>query len=291
MALQPDSPDRSAGETADAARSEATANGSTDATTFNADSPVSAALLPTLTVRDLRRRWKPTKLRLNDEGRDQQLSIRIHRSCSWIQRIEEMHEEARDVPSSDMLLIVRWISFNAMYARWDAEEKRALGDTNSFCLFLAQLLSRDRLDLLADVLDHHRPLVEDIFEDVHLSHGYWRSPSEEQAARSLRRARKKLARYETGEHSKVLEGLIKRIYLIRCQLMHGGATFGGKLNREPLDRCATMLGHLLPALLIVLMDHGVEDDWGPICYPPDDADAGSRAESDHARRQEEGDAP
>jgi len=29
-----------------------------------------------------------------------------------------------------------------------------------------------------------------------------------------------------------------------------------------------MLGHLLPALLLVIIDHGYEEDWGPLCYPP-----------------------
>jgi hypothetical protein len=29
-----------------------------------------------------------------------------------------------------------------------------------------------------------------------------------------------------------------------------------------------MLGHLLPAMLQVWIDHGADEDWGPLCYPP-----------------------
>ena len=65
-----------------------------------------------------------------------------------------------------------------------------------------------------------------------------------------------------------LERLLERIYLMRCQLVHGAATYGGKLNRASLRHCVTMLGHLLPAILLVLIDYGVDEDWGIMCYPP-----------------------
>ena len=49
---------------------------------------------PTLTVRDLRRRWKPTKERLAGIPRYQPILIRIHRSTSWLQRVEEIAESS-----------------------------------------------------------------------------------------------------------------------------------------------------------------------------------------------------
>ncbi len=66
----------------------------------------------------------------------------------------------------------------------------------------------------------------------------------------------------------LVERLIERIYLMRCQLVHGAATFGGKLNRPSLDRCTRMLRHLLAAVLLVIIDHGADEDWGEMCYPP-----------------------
>ena len=50
--------------------------------------------------------------------------------------------------------------------------------------------------------------------------------------------------------------------------MHGASTHDGKLNRTAVQHCSTMLGHLLPAFLLVLIDHGYEEDWGVLCYPP-----------------------
>ncbi len=55
---------------------------------------------------------------------------------------------------------------------------------------------------------------------------------------------------------------------MRCQLVHGAATYAGKLNRTSLKHCVTMMQQLLPALLLVWIDHGADEDWGPMCYPP-----------------------
>ncbi len=55
---------------------------------------------------------------------------------------------------------------------------------------------------------------------------------------------------------------------MRCQLVHGAATYGGKLNRTWLRQCVVMMQRALPALLGVWIDHGSGEDWGPMCYPP-----------------------
>ena len=42
------------------------------------------------TVHDLRRRWKPHKGQLAVLGGEQPTSIRFHRTCSWMARVERM---------------------------------------------------------------------------------------------------------------------------------------------------------------------------------------------------------
>jgi len=46
----------------------------------------------TNTVRDLRHRWKLHKERLQAAKGDQPTSIRFHRGCSWMARVEAMPE-------------------------------------------------------------------------------------------------------------------------------------------------------------------------------------------------------
>jgi hypothetical protein len=74
--------------------------------------------------------------------------------------------------------------------------------------------------------------------------------------------------YLEGRWGMILDRVVDRIYLLRCQLTHGAATYGGSLNRRSLKHCATMLGHLMPAVILVVIDHGRDEDWGPMCYPP-----------------------
>jgi hypothetical protein len=66
----------------------------------------------------------------------------------------------------------------------------------------------------------------------------------------------------------ILDKLIERVYLLRCQLVHGAATCNGQLNRATLRSCDGILGYLLPAFMLTIVDHGTEENWGPLCYPP-----------------------
>ena len=53
---------------------------------------------------------------------------------------------------------------------------------------------------------------------------------------------------------------------MRCQLVHGAATYSGKLNRTSLKRCVVMMQRLLPSLLLVWIEHSADEDWGPMAY-------------------------
>jgi hypothetical protein len=229
-------------------------------------------------VISLRRRWKPTKERLVQEGAHEGVRIRIHRACSWMQRVEELEQAdaalaaaeaaAYNAARHDDQLILRWIAFNSLYGRWDEERREPQPDFETVRDFVGQLLPLDADRLLGAVLDEHRDLVMAIMEDGYVTKHFWKDPTPE----ALRKAGNAIYRaqswYVEGRLSLILTTLLQRIYLLRCQLVHGAASRNGKLNRESVDRCSTMLGHLLPAFLLVIIDHGWKEDWGPLCYPP-----------------------
>ena len=79
---------------------------------------------------------------------------------------------------------------------------------------------------------------------------------------------KALSWYVEGWWREIIEQLLERVYLLRCQLIHGAATFGSRLNRTALKHCASMMGLLMPAILLVWIDRGADEDWGLMCYPP-----------------------
>ena len=68
--------------------------------------------------------------------------------------------------------------------------------------------------------------------------------------------------------------VVDRIYLLRCQMVHGAATLRSGLNREAVRHRATMVGLLMPTFLLVWIDHGADEDWGIMCYPPVNNQAG-----------------
>jgi hypothetical protein len=213
-----------------------------------------------LTVRDLRRRWKPHKERLAGHP----TAIRFHRACSWLDRAEQL-EHAAD---SDSVLINQWIALNALYGQWNQARNEPEEDRNGWRGFFDRLLRLDQSGHLADVLTEHRPLVLSLLEDEYLMSFFWKEPTE-QTKRSARNQKKKAQGwYFERSWTILLDRLIERIYLLRCQLIHGAATCGGKLNRTALRRSTRMLWHLMPAVLLVIIDHGSDEDWGPLCYPP-----------------------
>ncbi|MFA9478234.1 hypothetical protein ACERK3_07985 [Phycisphaerales bacterium AB-hyl4] len=216
------------------------------------------------TVRHLRRRWKPIKEHLHAEQKNHPTNIRFHRACSWLQRVEQMEGDA----DLDLVLTGQWIAFNALYGQWNPAAGEPLPDRECWRRFLDRELAMDANGRLADILTEHKRLVLAILDDAYLENYFWKEPSPRKATQTTKGRRQAATWYLEQRWALVLEQVVERIYLLRCQLLHGAATYNSKLNRTSMRRCTTMLGHLLPALMEVWIDHGAEEDWGPMCYPP-----------------------
>lgn len=218
----------------------------------------------TPTVRELRRRWKPHKQRLGAERTDHPTLIRFHRACSWLAQAEVMDLES----NGDLALIALWITFNALYGQWDHGAREPLPDRECWRVFVQRVLELDGTGHLAGALTVHKRLVMTILDDRYLSSHFWREESGDGPQARYKEKHRAHDWFVERNWGLILERLLERIYLLRCQLVHGAATFGGRLNRRSARNCATMLGHLLPAMLLVLIDHGADEDWGIMCYPP-----------------------
>jgi hypothetical protein len=64
----------------------------------------------------------------------------------------------------------------------------------------------------------------------------------------------------------LLSVVFSRLYILRNQMIHGGATWNGKVNREQLRDCASLLGKLVPVIIDVMMDNP-DALWGEAVYP------------------------
>lgn len=199
------------------------------------------------------------------EGMPQALNLRIHRALSWLQRATVSDHDP------DARFIFLWIAFNAAYAQEIPPHLR-LSEQASFATFLQKLHQLDT----AKQLDHlvwntfsgpirvllDNPYVFASFWDYQrgLIDAYtWR----ERQAAGQRKAAILLAQGHTPE---LLALVFQRIYMLRNQLMHGGATWNGKTNRAQVLDCANLLGKIVPAVVEIMMAHP-EAVWGEACYP------------------------
>jgi len=64
----------------------------------------------------------------------------------------------------------------------------------------------------------------------------------------------------------VLSVVLSRIYTLRNQLMHGGATWNSSVNRDQIRDCRSLMGKLVPVVIEIMLDHP-ETLWGDACYP------------------------
>ena len=88
---------------------------------------------------------------------------------------------------------------------------------------------------------------------------HWRESFDE----ARQRVNKALARQDTEQ---VLYEVFVRLYTLRNQLMHGGATWNSSVNRAQVQGGRALLARVLPVLLGVMMDHPARFEGKPF-YP------------------------
>lgn len=197
------------------------------------------------------------------EEQSEDLRVRLHRSISWLGRAEEAQADR------DAQFIFLWISFNAAYAKEFGFES---SEREQVRRFVSKLLSVDHDRCIHDLLYKQftgpiRTLIENkyVFEPFwkalrdHDSSGHW----EEQFAASRKVALKALMERQADV---LLSIVLDRLYVLRNQLIHGGATWRSSANRSQLKDGCQILSVLLPIIVDVMMtSEGV--DFDAIAYP------------------------
>jgi hypothetical protein len=162
------------------------------------------------------------------------------------------------------------IAFNAAYAidshDPDMTEKR------SFKTFLRTLMKLDQSGRLGHLVWQEftssiRLLLRNqfVFADFWRHHNGLLTAAEwERRFKSSRRAAE-LA-LAGGDTLQVLSIVLARLYVLRNQLLHGGATWNSDVNRAQVRDCANLLNKLVPIVIEIMMDHP-KHDWGAATYP------------------------
>ena len=196
------------------------------------------------------------------------LALRVHRALSWLHRAEQLGIN----DDLDGQFIFLWIAFNAAYAT-DIDEKYRETEQQTFRAFLEKLTALDQGKRRFEVLTWQefpksiRVLLDNpfVFADFWkfqsgvLSEAEWKQHFDA----ANRAAHKALGSQDTVS---VLSIVLSRIYTLRNQLVHGGATWQSSVNREQLRDCTNFMAKLVPLVIEVMMDHP-GTLWGQGTYP------------------------
>lgn len=198
-------------------------------------------------------------------GQPDHVSLRIHRALSWLDAAERAGEDW------DARFIFLWIAFNAAYAEEIRSSMRGAEQT-SFLQFMRRLLALDDQGRLAHLVWEEYPKsLRTLIENPYVFAAFWSWQSGEMTEagwqdRFQRANHLALQALSQGNTAAVLNIALSRIYTLRNQLIHGGATWQGKVNRAQVRDCARMMGRLVPTIIAILMDHPFEQ-WPDAAWP------------------------
>ena len=202
------------------------------------------------------------------DGWPESLGLRVHRALSWLARAEQLG--AQD--DLDGQFIFLWIAFNAAYAT-EIEEKYRESEQQTFRAFLEKLTELDKAHKRFDALvwTEFPKSIRVLLDNPYVFADFWKAQNgslPEEIWKANFGAANRAAHVALGKQDTVtvLSIVLSRIYTLRNQLIHGGATWGSSVNREQLRDCTNFMGKLTPLVIEVMMDHP-ETLWGEACYP------------------------
>lgn len=197
------------------------------------------------------------------DGHAEALRVRIHRAISWLSRAEQEKDDL------DARYIFQWIAFNAAYASEFGFEQKEREQVHQF---IDRLLRLDHEHHLHNALFHQfsgpiRTLIDNRF----VFEPFWRAMREHDASNawetSFTAAKKRaLDAVMNKDTATLLSIVLDRLYVLRNQLIHGGATWNGGTNRAQMKDGTSILVVLLP-MIVGLMMQGRDEDFGEVAFP------------------------
>lgn len=191
------------------------------------------------------------------------VGLRIHRALSWLHRAEQCDD-------GDGQFIFLWIAFNAAYA--NELNGTSMAESHLFSHFLKRLVELDKNQKLHNIIwQQYTSAIRVLMGNQFVYQPFWHFHNkksgyenwQEHFIRDKQAAHRALASSNTGT---VLAIIFNRLYTLRNQLMHGGATWDSQINRNQVRDANTILSDIVPTIIEILMDNA-QAHWGEACYP------------------------
>ena len=185
--------------------------------------------------------------------------LRMRRALSWLARAE------REESDPDAAFIFYWIAFNAIYAD-DSEETYELREHEKVADFFATIAPLDDAGIIFNsIWQEHNRSIRTLLRNKYVYGPYWADNRNWRCRfdESIKKVDDYLLARKTGA---ILIQVFERLYVLRNQLLHGGATWRGRVNREQVCDGATIMAYLVPHFIDIMLDHP-DGDWGYPAYP------------------------
>ena len=198
------------------------------------------------------------------DGFPESLGLRVHRAISWLGRAEQETDDA------DVRFILLWVAFNSAYAGEITTEGD--GERSAFRGFFDALVQLDTTRRIYNAVWTRFPHeIRLLLDNRYVFAPFWSHHNgapgyddwAERLSKSQRRVNQAVVQQDTVT---ILSTLFDRLYVLRNQLIHGGATWNSGVNRAQVNDGAAVIGWLLPVFIDIMMDNPTRD-WGKPFYP------------------------
>ncbi len=183
--------------------------------------------------------------------------LRIYRAVSWVARAE--CESVKEPADSDMAFVSLWIAFNAAYAV-DDPYADPISEPLRFKEFIQKAVDLDERDAIRDYVFANEKAIDAIVDNRYLFKPFWDFqngiPGSETWRRDLSGEARAVRRYfREGATVEILVTLFPRLYILRNQLVHGGATWNSLVNRVQVENAASIMAFIIPMFADLMMDN------------------------------------
>lgn len=208
--------------------------------------------------------WLKTKQRTIRDSFPENLGLRVHRAISWILKAETEQDP-------DGQFIFLWIALNACYAEYGTDIN-ARPERNKLGAFFEKIVGLDSENLIYKAIwEQYSQPIRLILSNKHVFEPFWSHHNAikgyENWEASFEKAKTSaLLALKEKNPAQVLNIVFDRLYVLRNQLVHGGSTHNGQVNRSQVSDGSKILGHLMPIFVNVMMDHP-STPWGEPFYP------------------------
>ncbi len=198
---------------------------------------------------------------------------RMRRAHSWIKRSKQ--KGTKEIERFMFL----WIAFNAAYG-----DESALRDfvedeseTYRFTVFLENIVRQDRAGVLERIVwDKYPGPIRILLDNHYVFQPFWkaiwdRKPDYHWKQRFESDKRKVKRALSEQDVLSILSVVFRRLYTLRNQLFHGGATWPSGFGHDQLRDGSRIMASLVPTIVdIMQQDINRDPDsetWGKVAYP------------------------